>query len=79
MIREQHIQDAHVLVASLNNGADLLQVFLELGYIALDREIEIADGKAADNVAHRAAGKINVHLVGACDLLHLSNYLELRR
>jgi hypothetical protein len=79
VVREHHIKDAHVLIAALDNGADLLQVFLELGYVPLDREIEIANGKSAYDVAHGAARKINVHLVGACDLLHLSNYLELRR
>ncbi len=79
VIGKEDIKDAHVLVTSLNNGADLLQVLLQLEDVALNGKVEVPDWESADDVAHRAAGEIDVHLVRAGDFLHLSHDLELCR
>ncbi len=52
------------------SGAGLLEIFLELEWIALNREIEVADGEPADNVADRPAGQVKVHARGAGYILN---------
>jgi hypothetical protein len=43
---------------------------LQLEGIALDGEIQIADGEAADDVANCAAGKVKIHGRIAGNVLH---------
>ena len=60
-------------------GAGFFQIFLQLEGIALDGEIEIADGKAADDVADGAAGEVKIHARGAGYVLHQVDALHLIR
>ena len=67
---QAQIQRLYFVIGAGNPDAGLLQVFLQFEGIALDREIEIADGKTADNVADRAPGQVNVHTGGARNVLY---------
>ena len=58
-------------------GAGALEVLLQLEGIALDGEIEVADGESADDVADGPAGQIDVHAGGAGDVLNQGDALLL--
>ena len=60
-------------------SAGLFEVFLQLEGIALDGEIEVADGKSADNVADSAAGEVEIHARGAGYVLDEADALQLVR
>ena len=49
-----------VLVDALHRNASFLQFFLQLKRIALDAEIDVADGEAGDEVADGAAGEVEI-------------------
>ena len=67
---QAQIQRLYVVIGAGNLHPGLLQVLLQFEGIALDREIEVADGKTADDVADRASGQVNVHTGGARDVLY---------
>src|ERR1700722_13398939 len=69
--------DVFVLSDDLCSGA--FKVFLQLKRIALDGEIEVADGKAADDVADGAAGQIERNARRAGYILHEVDALHLVR
>ena len=74
------LQQYLVLVSSLDLSARLLQFSLQSLRIAFNREVQIANGKAADNVANGPAGEVKVNAVGASGFLHERNRsLLLRR
>ena len=77
--RQSHIDDMEVLVRAANHGACTFQFFLQLEWISLNREIEIADRMSADNVAHRSAGEVNVHPGSAGNILYQRDALLLIR
>ena len=54
--RHQQVKNAQVLVHPLYADASFFQLFLELERIALDAEVDVADGKASDQIADGAAG-----------------------
>src|SRR2546426_7945238 len=56
--------------AAANNHTSSLQVFLQLGRIALHREIEIADGESADYVPNRAPSEGHIHARIAGEILN---------
>ena len=60
-------------------GARLLKIFLQLEGVALDGEIEVADGESADDVADGAAGKVKIHARSAGNVLNQSDAFELVR
>ena len=53
--------------------------FLQLERIALNGEVEVADGEAADDVADGAAREVKIHARGAGYVLHQADALELVR
>ena len=59
--------------------AGLFEIFLQLERIALNGEIQVADGEAADDVADGAAGKVKIHARGAGYVLHEADAFELVR
>src|SRR5580693_6952395 len=48
----------------------MFELLLQLERIALDREVEITDGEAADDVADGTPGEVNVHPGGESDILY---------
>ncbi len=60
-------------------GAGFFELFLQLERIALDSEIEIADGEAADDVANGATGEVKIHAGGTGYVLHEADAFELVR
>ena len=79
MIWEKDVKDSKTLIFSLNDRSDFLEILPELVDVSLDGEIEISNGKSADDVAHRSARQVDVHFMRAGDFLNLSNDLELCR
>src|SRR5260370_22966422 len=63
--RIRYIEFAVVFVGILDGGAALFQVFLQLEGVTLDRQINIANGKSAYDVADCSSGEENVHLASA--------------
>src|SRR5579859_1241723 len=76
---ERDEDSASVFVDGGDAGAGLFEIFLQLEGIALDGEIEIADGKAADDVADGAAGEVKIQARGAGYVLHQVGTLHLIR
>jgi hypothetical protein len=60
-------------------GARAFEILLQFERIALDGEIEVADGEAADDVADRAAGKVEGDSRRAGYFLHEVDALHLIR
>ena len=60
-------------------GARSFQILLQFEGIALDGEIQVADGKAADDVADGAAGEVNGHSGGTGNFLDQVDALQLVR
>ena len=56
-----------------------LQFLLQPEGIALNCEIQVADGEAADNVTDGAAREVEIHAGGAGDVLYQADTLELIR
>src|SRR5205807_2288717 len=54
-------------------------VFLKFEGIPLNREVQVADGEAADDVANGAARQVDVHTGGAGYVLHQADALQLVR
>ncbi len=50
-----------IVIGTADHSTSALKFLLQLERIALDSEIQVANGKAADDVAHRTAGQVNVH------------------
>src|SRR5207244_4353290 len=73
------INDLEVVVGSRNHRTRPLQFLLQFKGIALDGEIQVADGEAADDVSHCTAGEVNIHPGGAGDLLNQGDALLLVR
>ena len=67
--RQGYVEHLQVIIGGRDDCLGALQFLLQLEGIALNSEIEIADGKPADDVAHGAAGEIYVHTRGAGDVL----------
>ena len=61
--RQQKQNGARVLVRAFDYGTGLFKILLQLKGVALDGEIQVANDESADDVAHSAAGEINVHLM----------------
>ncbi len=57
--RQQHAP--RLAVGVTHHRSRPLQIFLQLERVALNREIQIADGKTGNDVADGAAGQIQVH------------------
>ena len=77
--RKRQKDGANVFLDRRNLGASLLEIFLQLERISLNREIQIADGESADDVADRAAGKVKIHTRSAGNILHEADALQLVR
>ena len=63
-------QRARAFVSSLQHGAGFFKVLLQLKCVALHGKVEIADNEAADNVADRAPGQVDVHFMGTGNVGH---------
>ena len=61
----------------LRSGA--LKVLLQFQGIALDREIQIADGQSGQDVTNRPARQVDIHAMGAGRFLHQTHHLQLIR
>ena len=68
-----------IVVSPADDSACPFEFFLQLERIALNGEIEVADGKAADDIAHGPAGEIDIHARSAGDVLHQRDALLLVR
>ena len=67
---KNEIKSLAVIVRGRDHCARALQILLQLQRIALHGEIQIANGKAADDVADGAARKIDIHARGTGNVLH---------
>ena len=76
---ERNVDGAGVLFDGGNFCASFFEVLLELEGIALNGEIQVADGEAADDVTDGAAGQVEIHARGAGYILHQSDALQLVR
>src|SRR6185437_5498399 len=72
-----HIQRSKIIVTAANDGACAFKIFLQLEWITLDGEVEVPDGKARNDIANGAAGKVNVHPGIARDILNQNDALLL--
>ena len=69
--RQQKVQGARGFINGLHDRASLFKILLQLERVSLDREIQVADDEAAENVAHCSAGEIYIELLGANNLGYL--------
>src|SRR4051812_24915574 len=60
---KQGVNDLEVFIGALNDSTGTRKVLLELKRIALNREVEIANGKTANDVANGPAREVNVHIL----------------
>src|SRR5579871_124829 len=74
-----HEECAVVFFDGRDPGSGLFQIFMQLERISLDGEIQIANGKTADDVPDRPAGQVEIQTGGTGDLLYQVDALELIR
>src|ERR1035437_8374749 len=77
--RQRNENRPHVRFDRGNFRAGFFQIFLQLESIALDGEVQIADGESADHVTDGAAREVKIHAGGAGYVLHQPDALELVR
>src|SRR5579864_5138007 len=70
---QKHCARVFVYRRYLRTG--LLDFLLQLEWIALNREIEVADGEAANDVSDRATCQVDVHSSGASYVLDQADTL----
>ena len=73
--RQHRMQGLGFLADDFDLRSAELQILLQFQGIALDREIEIADGQSGQDVTNRPARQIHVHAVGAGRFLYQAHRL----
>ena len=77
--RQHQKQRAHVFIVPGQLHARPFKIFLQFEGIALNREVQVADGEPTNNVANRAARQIERNSRGAGHFLHQIDALHLIR
>src|SRR2546430_14119882 len=67
--RQSEVYRLEVFIGRRNHRPGAFQLLLQFEWVALYRKIQVADGKTANDVAHRAAGEIDIHARGASNVL----------
>ncbi len=67
---QYEVKSLQIVVCRCDHCACVFELFLQLEGIALNREVKVANGKPADDVANRTAGQVNVHARVAGNILH---------
>ena len=67
---ENHLGESHAFAFLHDTRPALFQLAHQTERIPLDREIQIPDGHARNQVAHRSAGKVHIRSRGHAQLLH---------
>ena len=68
--RQHQVNRFQIIVRRRDHCARVFELFLQLEGIALNREVQIANGEPADDVADGAPGEVNVHARVAGNILY---------